>query len=93
MSVIWYRAEAMFPHLGLWPGDLVRYEPESPTPIELYRLLPPNHGALLGAIEDGALKPCGASLPAVRLRLESGSGPEPESASPLPAEVTPLRLA
>lgn len=93
MAVEWYRAESIYPHLGVWPGDVIRYDPESPFPMELYRGFPPNHGALLGAIESGALKPFDPSLPAARLRLESTQSPEAAPETSEPQTPATLRLA
>jgi hypothetical protein len=55
-------ATRQWKHLGIWAGDTVRYDPTSSPEITVVRYLPPNHGALLLAIEDGALTPVSGAL-------------------------------
>lgn len=59
---VFFVAVANIPHFGIWKGDSVRYDPTSPYAITVVRHLPPNHGALLGAIEAGALTPIAGDL-------------------------------
>jgi hypothetical protein len=48
--------ERSYPVLGLEPGDVVCLEPGSPEPVTIHRAVPANYGALLEAIEAGALR-------------------------------------
>lgn len=65
-----YRAIAAYPALGLFPGDVVRYDPTSERTLEVFRRLPPNHGSLLNAIELGLVTPCDADVLASQLGRE-----------------------
>lgn len=53
MSATYFRAVADFPLFGVWAGDSIKYDPESPLTLTVIRHLPPNHGALLLAVEEG----------------------------------------
>lgn len=83
-------ATRQWKHLGIWAGDTVRYDPTSSPEITVIRYLPPNHGALLLAIEEGALTPVSGAL---------GSAASPAAAPPAPSplgspssEPVPLRV-
>lgn len=51
-----------FPLLGLAAGDVIIVEPGAPEPLVLYRALPPNFGAVLGVLEEGAGEPLSPEL-------------------------------
>lgn len=74
---IFFRVTQPVEVLGLWPGDVVRYDPTSSRTLELFRRLPPNHGALAGAVADGQLTPIDGDLLVNQLHRE------------LPVEVPP----
>lgn len=67
MAATYFRAVRDFPHFGIWAGDSVKYDPTSPLTLTVVRHLPPNHGALLLAIEEGALMPVSGDLSAFSL--------------------------
>ena len=70
---LWFTAAALHPLFGLWVGDVVRYNPLTSPSIVVVRYLPPNHGALLDAIERGVLTPVVADPSVVPLyRGEAG---------------------
>ena len=83
----WYRATADVPHFGVWRGDLIRYNPTATPEMTVVRRLPPNHGGLLLAIEEGwvtrlADDPSVSSLAAAR--EPRGDSPPP---TPAPGRV------
>lgn len=81
----YYRATREYRALGLWRGDLVRYDPRRAPSISVIRHLPPNHGGLLLAIEDGALTQISADPDVVPLRrVQARPAPPPPAATPLP---------
>lgn len=82
-----FRAVAPYPPLGLFPGDVVRYDPTSQRTLEVFRRLPPNHGSLLNAIELGVVMPCDGDVLAAQLGREVGA----EGAVP-PPRIPLLRL-
>jgi len=80
----WYRASAAYPLFGVWPGDLLRYDPTATPELTVVRRLPPNHGGLLLAVEEGAVSRIVAdagvsSLAGARARH---GGPPPQSPPP-----------
>lgn len=76
-----FRATRPYPHLGLWAGDRLVVEPGHAVPVVLTRKLPPNYGAILGALEEGALEPVNPSQSVEALAAAVGypvsSGPAP----------------
>jgi hypothetical protein len=50
-------ADASAPELGIEVGDVISLEPGSPEPVLIHREAPTNYGAILDAIEVGALRP------------------------------------
>lgn len=87
----YFIATRTWKHLGIWAGDTVRYDPTSSPEITVIRYLPPNHGALLLAIEDGALTPVSGALG--ELASPSEAEPRPPSPPGSPAsEPAPLRV-
>lgn len=86
MYPIYYRAVEDFPHLGLWEGDIVRYDPTGPNEITVARHLPPNHGALLNAVESGFLTQIDGVSSSVSRALH------PQRASSQPSETKILRF-
>lgn len=72
-----FRALQSYSPLGLFPGDVIRYDPTSERTLEVYRRLPPNHGSLLNAIELGVITPCGGDLLVSHLDREVGGDPPP----------------
>lgn len=50
-----FRVVRALPGLGLEPGDLVSYDPADAEPFLLHRHIRPDVGALLAAMNDGAL--------------------------------------
>jgi hypothetical protein len=77
-----FRATEAYPPLGLFPGDVVRYDPTSARTLEVYRRLPPNHGSLLNAIELGVVTPCGGDLLVSQLDREVPAGDPPPPQTP-----------
>ncbi len=77
-----------FPFLGLRAGDVVIVEPGAPTPLVLYRALPPNFGAVLGILEEGAGEPLNPDLSVSEIAAVVGQsalyhlGPAARGASP-----------
>lgn len=78
---IYYRVEVDWPHQHLFAGDLLRYDPTSSPEVVVFRRPHPNHGAILGAIEDGTLTPVAPDPTVVPLyslrRSPPPTGPRP----------------
>jgi hypothetical protein len=89
---ILYRATADYPLFGVWRGDVVRYDPTRAPSIVVVRYLPPNHGGLLLAVEDGILTQISADPSVVPLHPPVGPRVPPPPQSTRPARVIPLRL-
>lgn len=65
-----FRAITDYPPLGILAGDVIWYDLTQPSPIRIVRVLPYDHGLMLGAELDGAIEPCsGAILPSHGLGL------------------------
>lgn len=79
----YYRAMRPCPALGLWAGDTIRYDPRGTPEIVLVRRLPPNHGGLLLAIEDGVLTPLSDDAD-VRPLVPAGRSASPPGNTPRP---------
>lgn len=84
---IWYRAVADYPQFGVWRGDLLRYDPTRSPELTVVRRLPPNHGGLLLAIEEGVFTPCDAEAGPVSLASRRVPHGRPPRQSPLPGRV------
>lgn len=80
-----YLAVRDVPELDLRLGDLIWYDPRVERPVRIIRYPFANHGAILGAVEDGAIQPlAGALYPA----LPSALHPQrPEESAPLPLRL------
>ncbi len=88
----WYRVTRPDSHFSLWEGDILRYDPTTSPEIQLFRALPPNHGYLLGLVEDGALTSCDADLPAHRLLSSPRPPASPEPRPPAQIPQPGLRV-
>ena len=68
-----------YPKLGLEPGDVVSLEPGSAEPMMIHRSGIVNYGAVLDAIEAGALRPLHPHEPVLGFlaRLASPAPPPP----------------
>ena len=69
------------------PGDFIVVQPGGAEPVKLIRRLPPNYGALLGALEDGVLESvtleAGVAADLLAL-LDAATPPDPVFPSPVP---------
>ena len=80
----WFRATTDIPVLGVWRGDLVRYNPTAEPEVTVVRRLPPDHGRLLLAIDDGLFTRVSAdpSVSSLAVARESRRHPVPRPCSP-----------
>lgn len=85
-----FTATRAWKHLGIWPGDTVRYDPTSSPEIVVIRRLPPNHGALLMAIEEGAVIPISGHVGELE---NSPIAPAPGPPLPQPGTARPARAS
>jgi hypothetical protein len=84
----WYRVEHPFAPLGLEVGDIVRYDPGNPWPIEIFRCLAARDGhAFWEALAAGALTRVSSDVSVERLE------DVPAPALPAPADVVSRRRA
>jgi hypothetical protein len=88
---VYYTVEADYPLFGAWKGDVIQYDPTAHPSIVLLRYLPPNHGGLLLAVEDGAFKPAVPDPSVVSLHGGRAPASGPSRSSPAPVKVLPLR--
>jgi len=65
------------PDLGVRRGDLLVVRPGQEPPVVLSRSLPPNYGALLGALDANRLTPAAGCPPVDLLRQAVGDDATP----------------
>lgn len=84
----WYEAVEPYPPLKLLPGDILRYEPGSQVPVQVFRLLAAEDGqAVWLAIQAGAITPVSGDAPVVQL------ADAPALGLPAPADAVSRRQA
>ncbi len=87
----WYHVTAPYPPLHVQPGDVIRYEPGSEDPVEIYRPLGEDSvGAFWRAVQAGAVTPVSDdATPELDLHRAVPAAPvPPDDAEPRP----PLRM-
>jgi hypothetical protein len=63
----WCHVDAAFPPLGLLPGDVVRYDPDGESPVEMYRALPNGARPFWAAVLAGVVTPVDPGAPSLVL--------------------------
>lgn len=79
-----YVATRDIPELDARAGDLIWYDPRVERPVRIVRYPFPNHGALLGAVESGAIQQLAGAL---HHELPAQPAPRPEPSDPLPLQL------